>query len=154
MASGQDVVEEYVTLFENNLTDYNSVRSADNKKWIYDDLPRLDVSQYPRIGVTIADESDEPHEIGSFNIRRTINVQVVLYVKKAQKFTISSVSKRDVQVMALLSEQILTLFKSQSTHDDLLNNADVYHAFIENISDIPDDHVLIKQMIFKNIMVR
>ena len=47
----QEMVEYIVSLIEANITDPLTGRAAKGKKWVYDDIPRDDLSDYPRIAV-------------------------------------------------------------------------------------------------------
>ena len=126
MTSGQDVIETIVTLIEDNITDINSDRAAKNKKWIYDDLPRADISGYPRVSVISPTANSEPHALNSTDQRFKPRVEIQIRIKKGNKYTIGGTEYRDIQALNYLSEQITNLLKNTTSRATMLSNDSVF----------------------------
>jgi len=153
MASGQDIVEEIVTLLENNITDVNSDRLAKSKKWIYDEIPRADVTSYPRIGVQEVTADSEWFGLGDNKERRNSRIEIQIRTKLGSKLTIDSTTHRDRQILDYLSNKVTDLMALDSTRESLLSSNDVYHLRLETMNTI-SGNILIKQLVYRINYVR
>jgi hypothetical protein len=152
--SSQSVVESFVTLLEDNLVDTNSYRASLGKKWIYDDIPRLDVKYYPRISVIGPTSTSEPHELGCVTQRFSPRIEVQVRVKKGMKLTIGGVSKRDIQILDIVSKQATDLLKLASSRETLLNDNSVFYSVLETENTSYGEFIIIRQLIYKNTLKR
>jgi len=74
----------------NNLSDINSLRSG---QYIFPDFPRvkdLGNTSFPRIGITIIDESSDSLGIYDDNQWETITFQIDIITKKGQKYDVTT----------------------------------------------------------------
>ena len=81
-----DVVKAIVSILENNITD----PLQRNKKWIYDDLPRIDIMDLPRIGVEFASATGTPADIQRNAIMERGVIRIVIMVGKGQKWDVNN----------------------------------------------------------------
>lgn len=152
--TGQSVVESFVDLMEDNLVSTNTHIQTEGKKWIYDDIPRLDVKYYPRISVINPTSNSEPHALGCVNQRFSPRVEVQVRVKKGMTLNIEGADQRDVQVLDYVSKQVTDLIKSASSRAILLANDSVFYSVLEIENTSYDEQIIIRQLIYKNILVR
>ncbi len=100
----QDVVKKIVEILEANISDPLNR----GKKWIYDDLPRLDVTDLPRIGVEFASATGRPADIQRNAIMERGIVRIVVLVGKGQKWDINNdgIPEYDYLCLNDLAEQV------------------------------------------------
>jgi hypothetical protein len=147
-----DIQSAYIHLLEENLQDPNQTRREKGQKWIYDDLPILTAGQpaYPRISVIEATSNIISHEVGStrrrFNSRIEIQIRWHKHTKPEGKLAAQCVND--------MASQVDDILKSEDASDYLLENTGVFYTFLEQESvSFPGD-LIVKSMIYKNIMVR
>ncbi len=74
-----------VNFLRNQVTDINATRLAAGGQWIFPDFPRigdLGDSSFPRMGVTILDESSDPMGIFDDNQWESLTFQIDIVTKK------------------------------------------------------------------------
>lgn len=149
MARGteQQVVEEIVSLIEANISDVNSER-AGTTKWVYDDLPKADITKYPRISVVAPTGESEYHGLGDNTERRTPMIEIQIRIKKGEKHTIDGVLKRDIQVVDYLQKEVSDLLRQQSSLDQLRDNQGVFWLSLQTQNTI-QDNIITKQLIYE-----
>lgn len=153
MTGKHELVEKYVSLIEDNISDINTSRSSDGKKWVYDDLPRSDVSDYPRIGVIGSDGENESHELGYSNDRLSVNVNVYIYVKKGMKYDVDGEVLRDRQILDRLSKDVRDLVRDDSTKQELCDMG-VFYVILQAENTPENQTVIIRQLVFRNRLIR
>lgn len=151
MASEYDLITTYVEVLENNITDPNTDRVIIGKKWIYDELPRddLGLTNYPRIAVTHLSTNVEPNELNSFNQRANVRLLVSIYVKIDQKYG----TKKSWEQADEIATSVKSAMLKEESYTTLHEDADVIHYFLETENTIRDN-IILRQLTFKNIMVR
>lgn len=152
MAAERQVVDAYVDKLNNSLVDYNTERAERGLRWIYDNLPRdnLSVSRYPRIAVKYEGANTTPHEVNSFKQRTDFRLGVYIYVSANSKFN----GLEDWDIISELSESVRNAILTDSFHEDLLQYGVIGHFLeFENMTGA-QNNVLVKQMVFNNKMVR
>lgn len=151
MSSGQDLVEEIVTLIENNITDINTSRANSNsgsgKKWVYDDLPASTTTGYPRIGVINPTSGNAWLGMNSNDENFKPKIEIQIRVKKGSKWDIGGDTYRDVQALDYLSKQVSDLLKQDSTFTTLHNNCGVFH-FTPASENTVYGEVMIRQLVY------
>lgn len=154
--TSQSVVKSFVDLLEANLIDTNSTRSARGSKWIYDDIPRLDVRWYPRISVFSPTATSEPHEVGNCESQRFSPViEVQVRVKKNQTEAISGTgSWKGLELLDYVAKTVTDLMKSESSRGTLRTNDGVFYSTLDTENTIIGEKVLIRQLIYRNTLVR
>lgn len=148
MGTEYEIIQEYVDILRDNLSDINPERASTGKQWIFDELPRDDLGQgsYPRIAVTHLSTTSEAHELNAFSERAVVRLHVVVYVRAGQSYT----NKKDNVLLDELSNMVRKIILSQYTHDRLVKNVGVFHHFIESAQTIRSG-VLVRQLTFKNV---
>lgn len=153
--TSQSVVESFIDLMEDNLVSTNSYTVSENKKWIYDDIPRADIKNYyPRISVIAPTSTSEPHAVGCTNQRFSPRVEVQVRVKKGMTLKISGVEKRDLQILDIVSKQVTDLIRLASSRSTLLTNNSIFYSVLEAENTAYGELVIIRQLIYKNTLVR
>jgi hypothetical protein len=150
----QNVVERYVAQFEANLTDYNVQRKLSGGKWIYDDLPRADMSGYPRIGVSAPTTDNLPFDVGYTHEELFVFTVVVVRVKRGSKYIVGTTEKRDLQMLDYLAKAVSDLVKTSGFRSDLLTNCNVLSTVPITENLLEDDASIGKQLTFKNQLIR
>jgi len=99
-----DVVKKIVEILEANIPDPLNR----NKKWIYDDLPRLDIQDLPRIGVEFTSATGRPADIQRNAIMERGVIRVVVLVGKGQKWDIDNDDEPEYDYLCLndLAEKV------------------------------------------------
>lgn len=147
MVSTQEAVRVIMEFLENNLDDPLN-RS---KKWIYDDLPRLDLSSYPRIAIVAPINNISAKGVGEIGRFNEANVRVLIYVKKKQKAEISGTTYRDVEFIDYLSNEVLNLIKDNHTHF-YQNGIILVDPISENLIEMKDFYI--KEIQLKTLFLR
>ncbi|RLA75222.1 MAG: hypothetical protein DRG78_20710 [Epsilonproteobacteria bacterium] len=117
MVTSHQLVEDLMTFLEANITDPLSR----NKKWIYDDFPRLDLSSYPRIGITEVNTIKRISGLGETTNIETARVNINILVRKGQKL---SDGTRDLQILDNLANDVIT--KINDNHSYFVNKGYLY----------------------------
>ncbi len=102
----QDIVSLIIGYLESDITDPNSVRKAEHKKWIYDDEPLPNITGYPRIAVTAPVNNTQILDIGFTKEMNKPIVAVFVIVNKGQKVKINNVEYRDLKLLDYLVEAV------------------------------------------------
>jgi hypothetical protein len=156
MSTVRAVQAEYVDLISDLVPDLNADRVSLNKAWVFDDLPRADLSiaNYPRVSVVPVSTSVSPHQIGSSQERVAPKIAIQVRVPKTSKYTIGGSLRDSNYVVDYLAGQIGEVMRSGTARSQLLTNVSVYHTFLESENVVQGDAILIKELIYKNEMVR
>ena len=114
MVSEQQTAELIISLLEDNIQD----PLGRDKKWIYDDTPRLDISSYPRISVTPLNTNYETQGMGSYSQLEDQTIVVEVYVDKNSKINVSNGSEeeRAEQVADYLHRKIQTVIRANAQY--------------------------------------
>lgn len=144
----------YRDLLRTSVTDPNEERSQKNKEWIYDDLPASTIgpSEYPRISVLADNTSAQivPHELGSTKERATVRIEVQIRVRKNVKYG----DLTGHEFANSLAVQCSDAIRSDSGRSTLYTQADVFYSFLEQENTLFANDLVIKSLVFKNIMTR
>lgn len=155
MTSGHAVVQTFVSLINSNITNPNPDIGTGSYTWVFDTIGKNDMGRvYPRINVINTTSNCEPHEVGSTNERLKPRIEVQIRVRKGSQFTISEVSKNDIETLDYVSKQVTDLIKTTSSLDTLRTNDSVFHAVLETENTTYGDIVLIRQLVYKTILKR
>jgi len=151
MSGVHDVITEYVNLLNSEVTDPNSSRKAKGLEWIYDDIPKntMSAGNYPRISVLNYGSPTEPHELGSYRQRTNVRIEIQIRVART-KWN----DQTPQQFIDDLSLSVIEAIRKASSVSSLLTNVHVFNSFLEAENTIYGDDILIKQLIYKNVMVR
>jgi len=145
----QEICELLVTLLNSNITDPLSGRLAKGKKWIYDDIPRLDLAEYPRISVTPAQSSYEEFAVGvqAQQLERSV-ILIEVYGRKQDKINVkgSAATDRGEQVVDYLANQIRSVIKSN--HATFISN-DILSLRPESKNRTIAGELIIERMTFR-----
>ena len=149
----QEIAELFITLFEANITDPLTGRLAKGKKWIYDDAPRLDLAEYPRISVTPVDSTYTQVGVGLTEQLEDVTIAVDVYSRKDDKINVTGTgdAERAEQIVDFLAKRCREVIRAN--HSTFLTN-DILHVIPEtkNRSVIEDD-LIIERMTFKALSV-
>jgi len=148
-STGQDIVEQILTLIEDNITDINSDRKNLGKKWVYDDFPRLDLEQYPRIGIENPTTISERHELGNSDIRSQHSIEIQIHIRKDDNFYIGDTKYRDLQALSYLTTKVINLIKLSSTRTTLLSNDEAWDIKLETENTQLAGSIYIKQLVYQ-----
>lgn len=111
--SMQEAIEVFRDLLRDQLTDPLTGRASKNKAWIYDDVAKVDLSQYPRIMITPGAENDELAGVGSFDTWDTFRINIEIIVRKSDKIAIDSYDPATPeQLVDVLGKQTKLLIKN------------------------------------------
>ena len=150
MADSHDVIEEYIDIINNDVLDPNSTRRSNGLKWIYDDTPLTTLkNKYPRISVLSFGSPVELHEVGSSRQRVVARIEVQIRVSKS-KFK----GKTPPKFLSELSQQVIESLRTATAKTQLLDNVQVFETILETENTIDLDDVKIRQLIYKNTLVR
>ena len=116
LISIQSVIETIATRLRSQLTDPISGRGTKTKKWIYDDLTRVDLSSYPRMTITPGPESAERRGVGDHGTKDTYRIVIEVITTKEMKITGGAYDGlRSEQVIHKLAEDVLNVIRT--SHD-------------------------------------
>jgi hypothetical protein len=150
MTSVHDVINEYISIIENEVDDPNVLRKTDGLKWVYDDIPFAVMgNKYPRISVLSFGNPNEMHEVGSNRQRLNVRIEIQIRVRR-NKFN----NKTPQEFLDDLGLEVMEALRKSESKTSLLSNCNVFQTVLEAENIIYEDDVLIKQMIYKNILVR
>lgn len=153
MTTSQDIVEKYMTLIQAAIPDPNSERAKENTKWVYDDLPNIDINKYPRISIHAPASLNGSLDVGYNAEKVNCTVQILVWVKKKSTYVIDGVDRREVQAMEDLAKKIIDLVKLQTTRDTFRTMGVIEPILIAE-NQLQDDARYIKQLVYKNILIR
>jgi hypothetical protein len=151
MAGVHDVVSEFIEIINSNITDPNSTRLGAGKSWVFDDIPlsSLGSSNYPRIAVVSMSSTVSPHELNSNNQRVNARVEVQIRVKRT-KWN----DQTPQQFLDDLTLSVIEALRLDSSRTQLCDEVGVFQSVLEAENTTYLDDVIIKQLIYKNIMRR
>lgn len=152
--TGNSVVNTFVDLINSNITNPNQKVTDNNLKWVFGTIGKMDVQVYPRVNVINPTSGSAPHELGSTNQRFAPRIEIQVRVKKDTVMTINSTSMTDIEVLDYLSKQITDLLRTTTSRATMLSNDSVFYSVLEAENTVYGDYVLIRQLIFKNILKR
>lgn len=140
----QEVIELIVSLLESNITDPLNR----NKKWIYDDRPRLDLTAYPRISVTSGQSLYELQGLGNTAQNEEFLIIIEVYVNKNSKIDVNSdlTDEYAEQIVDYLSKQVKDTIKDN--RDYFITNDVCYVLPESSTRDVVDN------LIYQNIVFR
>lgn len=142
----QEVVELIISLLRDNITDPATERASKGKTFIYDDIPRADITSTPRIGVYPVTSNYSSVGIGYSEQLEEGTIAVQIVTQKTDKFN----SLRAEQLVDNLSKQIRDLIRGNHTY--FVSN-DVQHLVPETQNRAEVDGLVIENMTFKYISV-
>jgi len=151
MGSIHDVVSEIISILNTDISDPNSTRLAKGLNWIYDDIPRTSLSapNYPRISVVSFGAPSTPHNLCSNEQRVNVRTEIQVRVRRGKWG-----SQSPQQFLDDLSFDVLSAMANIDNRAQLLANTDVFQSVLEAENTIYEDDVIIRQLIYKNVMVR
>jgi len=151
MSGVHDVISEYKSILELNVEDPNSSRRSAGTQWIYDDLPAATIgpSHYPRISVLSFSCPVESHEIGTYRQRQTVRVEIQIRVPRTKWNGMTP-----PEFLNDLSLDVMEALRLPASIASLLSQVHVFRAVLEAENTIVADDVLIRQLIYKNTLVR
>jgi hypothetical protein len=151
MSGVHDVISEYIDILESAVSDPNEARRTKGLKWVYDDIPAVTMGadKYPRISVLSFTNPVEPHELGSYRQRQTVRIEIQIRVARTKWNTLTP-----TQFLDDLSLSVIEALRSTTAISQLLTNVHVFRAFLESENIVVGDDILIKQLVYKNLMVR
>jgi hypothetical protein len=151
MGSVHDVITEIISILNNDITDPNSTRLAKSLNWIYDDIPIASLSSpnYPRISVVSFGAPSVPHNICSKEQRVNVRTEIQIRVRRGKWNSQSPQAFLDD-----LTLDVLAAMANATSRAQLLANTDVFQSVLEAENTIYEDDVVIRQLIYKNVMVR
>jgi hypothetical protein len=151
MGSVHDVITEIISILDTDITDPNSTRLAKGLNWIYDDIPRASLSSpnYPRISVVSFGAPSTPHNICSAQQRVNVRTEIQIRVRRG-KWN----SQTPQQFLDDLTLDVLGAMANVTSRAQLLSNTDVFQSVLEAENTIYEDDIIVRQLIYKNVMVR
>lgn len=146
-----DVQNQYITLIKSNVTDPNDERNAAGLEWVYDDVPITNnPAKYPRISVLAPANSSEQHELNSNKHRVTVRIEVQIRVKRSRTF-----DGKTPQVFADdLADEVIGALRADASINALRTNAGVFQVVLEADNIVSGEEVIIRQLIYRNVMAR
>lgn len=145
-----DVQDEYVTQLNAQLTDPNSTRLSKGLEWIYDDVPKAKTAgAYPRISVLQLNNPSEGHALGSKKDRITVNLLIQIRVART-KFS----GKTPPQLLGEIESDVIEAVRTDSFRNTLKSNAGVFNIILRADNTIDNPDVLIRELIYENVMAR
>jgi len=138
----QELVEYVITLLESNLTD----PAGRTKKWIYDDIPREDISGYPRIAVLPVSTNLDSLGIGTLDRLSEMSFTIDIYTRKRDKFTINSELKRAEQIIDYLGNEVINIIKNN--YNSFVEEGIYYIIPITKTKDELDNRLVLR-IVFK-----
>lgn len=145
-----DVQTAYKTLIKDNVSDPNPTRNG--KEWVYDDVPAitLGAAHYPRISVLCFNAPSEPHELNSHKQRLNARIEIQIRVNKGFK-----VGTANPNIFANdLAENVIEALRLPASITYLRDNAGIFQPVLEAENTIQNSDIIIKQLIYKNILAR
>ena len=150
MVSVHNVISEYIDIIESNVSDPNEVRKTDGLRWVYDDIPYSVMgNKYPRISVLSFGNPVETHEVGSNRQRVNVRIEIQIRVRR-NKFN----NKTPQDFLDDLSLEVMESLRKPESKSSLLTECNIFQTILEAENIIYEDDILIKQMIYKNVLVR
>lgn len=151
MAGIHDVITEFISLIDSNVTDPNSARKGAGRSWVFDDIPlsNLSATNYPRISVIAPSANSVPHSLCGNQQRVEVRVEVQIRVRRT-KWN----SQTPQQFLDDLSLDVMEALRLDASRTQLNSNAGVFHSTLEAENTIYADDIVLRQLIYKNIMVR
>ena len=148
-------METYRDWIRNNVTDPNSTRRTAGKQWVYDDVPRLDVRDYPRISILNPSAISEPHGLCSNDQKFSPVVDIQVRVKKNMKMRVGSSTFNSLQLLNYVSKEITDQLKTSSFRTEVLDQDSVFYSALEFENTINTGELIqIRQLLYKNILTR
>lgn len=156
MTSVLEVKKQIMSILQSNITDPNSDRQAKNRQWIYDDIPRADLSptKYPRISVTADTVDSILHELGSTNQRVTVRLNIQVRTKRGVRYQGSWGDLKDYEFLDRLSLEVVETLRKASTYDILREQVGVFDFRLELENELYDSSIMIKSLTYKAVMRR
>lgn len=157
MASIRDLQNKYIEILENHLTDPNTDRRQLNKPWIHKDLPKNSISnkEYPRISVIPENIGVEPHALNSRDERVEARISIQVRVKRGLDYNRGSPDRyNEFDLLEDVTSDIISTFKEKDTHNKLNDDLCVFYVFREGENTITSGEVLVRELTYRNIMVR
>ena len=145
----QDVKQAVMKCLEDNLEDPDENRRTLNKKWIYDDLPRPDITSYPRIGIESPNTSNDWMSIGGKAIRKAYTIMVAIYVDKKRKLNVGGSTLRDHQILAYLTTKVKSILLKEDNIKTYFVPKGVYAVLPRQETFAENDNVLLRQVFFE-----
>ena len=151
MAGVHDVITEIISILNTDITDPNSTRLAKGLSWIYDDIPRASLStpNYPRISVVSFGAPSQPHNLCSNEQRVNVRTEIQIRVRRGKWAT-----QTPQQFLDDLSFDVLSAMANTTNRATLLSNVSVFQSVLEAENTIYEDDIIVRQLIYKNVMVR
>lgn len=153
MATPNDVVKEYISIIENTVPDPNVARASrtTGRKWVYPDVPNanLGADNYPRISIVNKNSPSTPHNINSHEQRLNVRTEIQIRVKRT-KWN----NQTAEEFIDALTLKVVDALRLPSSISKLITKADVFQPQLEFENTTYANDVLIKQLVYKNIMKR
>ena len=112
MATIREIENEVLTYLRTNLTDINSHRNG--KNWIFIDLPRSDIRDYPRIAIVGENTIRKYTGLGEIKTFDTITLHIYILVAKRTKLEYDSSVKNAWECLDYVSEQTDTRMRAKA----------------------------------------
>lgn len=153
MAGVHDVIQTYIDIIEKHVPDPNTARATrtTGRKWIYDDLPKssLGADKYPRISVLNKGTPSEPHALNSHQQRLNVRIEVQIRVRRSKWNNYTAEQFADD-----LTLKVIEALRLDSSYSKLLADVNVFQPQLEAENTTLADDLIVKTLIYKNIMRR
>lgn len=151
MGTVHNVISEIISIIKTNVVDPNSKRKASGKSWVFDDIPlaNLGETQFPRISVVSFGASSVPHELNSYQQRLNVRVEIQIRIRR-NKWE----NQQPQDFLDDLTQEVIEALRLETSRVALYDNQQVFQSVLEAENTIYADDVLVKQLIYKNIMRR
>ena len=114
-----------VNFLRNQVTDINATRLAAGGQWIFPDFPRigdLGDSSFPRMGVTILDESSDPMGIFDDNQWESLTFQIDIVTKKGLTYSLTTTDEALGTMSASANSNRMTFTNIPNTVTNIKHN--------------------------------
>lgn len=149
----QAVVEEMVSQVRSNVTDPNFDRRQDGRGWVFDDIPRPDVTGYPRIGVVAVTSSSEPLSLGYSEEHLEASIRVLILTRHGQTVTYEDTEYRSEQLADRLADLVVSQFKTSSSRSSLEGVGCILLRLDNQNSGVVDDRVY-RELVYRAHIIR
>lgn len=154
MSTGQTLVQSFADYISSNIDSLNIETTSYSKKWVFTDIGKLDTRVYPRVNVLNPTSNSIPLCLHSDNQKFSPRIDIQIRVKKGMVLKVATVDKTDMQILDILSKSITDGLRTTSFRTNILGNNSVFYSVLEAENTIYGDYVVIRQLIYKNVLVR
>lgn len=149
----QAVVEEMVSQVRSNVEDPNYARKEAGKGWVFDDIPRPDVTGYPRIGIVSVTAQSEPLSLGYEQEHLQASIRVLVFARHGSNVTYEDTEYRAEQLADRLADLVVAQFKSSSSRASLELVGCILLRLDNQNSGVVDDRVY-RELVYRAHIIR